>query len=89
MSIRENGLIRNFIRAGLAGAIVIGLAAPAAADPWMIDFDTDPDPDGSTFAGNTIFGNGDGSAFQRYDDGIPGAGIDVTISAESHRGGTR
>jgi hypothetical protein len=87
MPIRENGIIRNFIRAGLAGAIVIGLAAPAAADPWMIDFDTDMD--GSTFAGNTIFGNGDGSAYQRYDDGIPEAGVGVSISAESHRGGRK
>ncbi len=87
MSKRENGIFRSFIRAGLAGAIVIGLAAPVAADPWMIDFDTDTD--GSTFAGNTIFGNGDGSAFQRYDDGIPNAGVDVTISAESHRNSSK
>lgn len=77
---RKFGSFRTILRAA-AGAALLVLAAPAAADPWMIDFDTDTD--GSPFASNTIFGNGDGSLFQRYEDGIPNAGVGVTISAKS------
>lgn len=72
--------MNKFSSAFLAGAFLIGLSAPALADPWTIDFDTDTD--GITpFASNTIFGNGDGTQFQRYTDGIAGANTGVTISA--------
>lgn len=84
---RNDRILGSFIGAGLAGAIMLGLAAPVAAEPWLIDFDTAMD--GSPFAGNTIFGNGDGTAFQRYSDGIPSAGVGVTISAESHRNSSK
>lgn len=87
MSKRTNITYRVLRRAGLAGALLLGMATMAAAEPWMIDFDTDTD--GSPFAGNTIFGNGDGTLFQRYDDGIPEAGVGVTISAESHRNSSK
>ena len=83
MSKRENTLKHRIVRTVLTAAVLLGLATPLSAEPWLIDFDTDTD--GSPFAGNTIFGNGDGTAFQRYEDGIPDAGIGVTISAESHR----
>ena len=65
----------------LAGAALVGLAGTASAAPWVIDFDTKPG--GGTFAGDTKFGNGNGTQFQRYQgvNTIPGSnGKNVTIS---------
>lgn len=69
----------------LAGAAIVGFAGTASAAPWVIDFDNGVDTNGdpTTFAGNTIFGNGSG--YQRYDGigdgGIPGADATVRIRA--------
>jgi len=75
-------IMKKFIFAGLGAMCALGLALPASAANWVIDFDTAPD--GSAFASNTIFGDGDGTGFQRFEAGIFGAsGIRVTISVES------
>jgi hypothetical protein len=68
----------------VAGAAFIGLAGTASAAPWVIDFDTKPG--GGTFAGDTIFGNGDGTQYQRYEGAnkVPNSSVNVTISGRKY-----
>ena len=69
--------VTSFVTVAMIGFLVSG---PAGA--WVIDFD---DGVGGEFAANTIFGNGDGTSFQRYTAGIPASAASVAISADNNR----
>ncbi len=79
--------MKKIFLTGITALAILGMAAPASAANWVLDFDHEKVGDVvQDVARNTIFGND--NAFQRYTgaNGIPGSTAGVKITAHSKDG---